>query len=149
MRNTLTGSIAVVAFLAVALAGGMISAGCSSDNDPPSALYNVWQLQDFTLADGTVVVVDDSTKYTVEFRTDDTVTVRADCNTCNGSFTADDNSLSIGPMACTLAACGEGSFDAQYLLALSTASDYELTPVLLLDYAGGTMRFTPVPTLFQ
>ena len=35
MRNTLIRSIALVTILAVALAGGMISAGCSdSDSDP-------------------------------------------------------------------------------------------------------------------
>lgn len=150
MRKILTGSVACAAILAFTLAAGMISTGCSdSDNDPPSGLYTVWQLQDFTLGDGTVTAVDDSTKYTIEFRTDGTVTVRADCNTCNGGFTADDERINLGAMACTLAACPPGSFDAQYQAALGTASEYDLAPQLLWDYEGGTMRFIPAPTLFE
>jgi heat shock protein HslJ len=146
----MAGNTVLAAVMAVFLVGGMISAGCSdSDNDPPSALYTVWQLQEFVLTDGTVSAVDDPAKYTLTLNMDGTASVRADCNMCNGNFNADDNSLSFGLMACTLAACPPGSFDARYLAALGTASDYELTPALLLDYAGGTMRFIPAPTLFQ
>lgn len=151
MRKIMTRTTVLAAVMAALLAGGMISAGCSSsDNDPPAGLYTVWQLQDFTLGDGTLVAVDDSTKYTIEFRTDGTVTVRADCNTCNGGFTADDERITLGALlACTLAACPPGSFDSQYLAALGTASEYDLTPQLLWDYEGGTMRFIPAPTLFE
>ena len=149
MKKVLPRGVVLIAILALVTAAGMVSTGCSDDNDPPSGLYTVWQLQDFTLGDGTVVAVDDSTKYTIEFRTDGTVTVRADCNTCNGGFTADDERITLGALACTLAACPPGSFDAQYQAALGTASDYELTPQLLWDYDGGTMRFIPAPTLFE
>jgi heat shock protein HslJ len=124
-------------------------AGCSSsDNDAPDALFTIWQLQEFILDNGTTTPVDDPAKYTVEFKTDGTAAIRADCNNCSGSFTADDKDLRFGPMACTLAACPPGSFDSQFQAALSSVSSYELTPALLLDYDGGVMRLIPQPTLF-
>ena len=148
MRNVMVRNTVLAAVLAVFLAGGLITAGCSSDNDPDERLYSLWQLVEFALDDGTVVAVDDPAKYTIEFRTDNTDTIRADCNTCNGSFTADEDTLSFGPQACTLAACGAGSFDAQFQAALGTVSEYNIDVSLFLDYAGGTMRLTLVPTLF-
>jgi len=149
MKNSMVRNTVLTAVLAFFLAGGMITAGCSSDNDPDSRLYTVWQLMEFVLDDGTTVAVDEPLKYTIEFRTDGTDAIRADCNTCGGNFTADDKKLSFGPQACTLAACASGSFDAQFQAALGSVSEYNIDVSLFLEYAGGTMRFTPVPALFQ
>jgi heat shock protein HslJ len=140
--------MALAAVLAIIGAGGMVSSGCSSDSDPDAALYTIWQLHEFVLDDGTIVTVDDPAKYTLELKTDGTASIQADCNRCSGSFSADEDSLTFGPMACTLAACAAGSLGTQYQMALGSASDYELTPQLLLSYDGGVMRFIPVPTLF-
>jgi heat shock protein HslJ len=149
MRNVMVRNTLLAAVLAMFLAGGLITAGCSSsDNDPDARLYSVWNLMEFVLDDGTVVTVDNALKYTVEFRTDNTDTIRADCNTCGGSFTADEDTLSFGPQACTLAACGAGSFDAQFQAALGSVSKYNIDVSLFLEYAGGTMRLAPTPTLF-
>jgi heat shock protein HslJ len=149
MKNSMVRTTVLTAVLAVFLAGGIMSAGCSSsDNDPDSRLYTVWQLMEFVLDDGTVVAVDEPLKYTIEFRTDNTDTIRADCNTCNGNFTADDKKLRFGPQACTLAACAAGSFDAQFQAALGSVSEYNIDVSLFLEYTGGMMRLAPVPTLF-
>jgi heat shock protein HslJ len=141
--------VTLLAALALFVSGGLMFSGCSdSDNDAPDALFTIWQLQEFILDDGTTTPVDDPAKYTVEFKTDRTAAIRADCNNCGGAFFADDKNLSFGPMACTLAACPPGSFDTQFQAALGSVSSYELTPALLLDYDGGVMRFIPQPTLF-
>jgi heat shock protein HslJ len=149
MSKALIKNVTLLATLAIVVSGGLMFAGCSSsDNDPPAALYNIWQLQEFILDDGTTTPVDDPAKYTVEFRTDGTDAIRADCNNCGGNFTADESSLRFGPQACTIAQCAAGSFDTQFQAALGSVSGYELTPALLLDYEGGVMRFIPQPTLF-
>jgi heat shock protein HslJ len=148
MKPAIIRNTALAAVIALLIGGGMISTGCSSDNDPDAALYTIWQLQEFILDDGTTVPVDEPANYTLELRTDGTAAIRADCNNCSGSFNADEDTLTFGLMACTLAACPEGSFESQYRMALGTASGYELTPQLLLDYDGGVMRFIPAPTLF-
>lgn len=150
MNNAVLRNGTLVAVIAVILFGGLISVGCSSDDDPDPLLYATWQLQEFVLDDGTTVTVDDPTKYTVDLRTDYTTTIRADCNTCSGSFTADDKDLSFGLLACTLAACPSGSLDTQFQVALGSVSSYTIDTSLFLDYEGGVMRFlapvaTPVP----
>jgi len=148
MKNSLTKNAVLLAVMALVVSGGLMIAGCSSSDDAPDSLFTIWQLQEFVLDDGTTTPVDDPVKYTVEFRTDNTAAIRADCNNCNGPFSADDENLSFGLMACTIAACPPGSFDTQFQAALSTVSSFEITPNLLLDYDGGTMRFIPQPTLF-
>ena len=148
MKNTMIRNATLVVAIAIVIAGGMISTGCSSDNDADAALYTIWQLHEFVLDDGTTVPVDDPAKYTLELRTDGTASIKSDCNSCSGSFSADEDTLTFGPLACTLAMCAPGSFDNQYQMALSSASDYELTPQLLLNYDGGVMRFIPEPTIF-
>jgi heat shock protein HslJ len=147
MKPAIIRNTALAAVIALLIGGGMISTGCSSDNDPDAGLYTIWQLHEFVLDDGTTVPVDEPAHYTLELRTDGTAVIRSDCNNCSSSFSADEDTLTFGLMACTLAACLPGSFDSQYRMALSTASGYELTPQLLLDYDGGVMRFIPAPTL--
>jgi heat shock protein HslJ len=149
-NNTVTGGVVLVAAIAVLIGGGLIAAGCSSDDDPNPLLYATWQLQEFVLDDGTTVTVDDPTKYTVELRTDHTTTIRSDCNTCSGSFSADDKDLSFGLLACTLAACPSGSLDTQFQTALGSVSSYTIDTSLFLDYEGGVMRLlAPVATPLQ
>lgn len=150
MKSTVIGHAALVAVIAMLVAGGLMAAGCSSDNDPNTFLFDTWQLQEFVLDDGTTVTVDDPLKYTVTFNTDHTANIRSDCNSCSGRFDADDKDLSFGPLACTLAACAAGSFDTQFQAALGTVSSYTIDTSLFLDYAGGTMRLlAPVATPVQ
>ena len=150
MNISMARHFALVAALAAALTGGVLAGGCSSDNDPDPLLYAAWQLQEFVLDDGTVITPDDPLKYTVTFNTDGTADIRADCNSCSGGFTADEDSLRFGVLACTLAACPSGSLDSQFQAALGTASDYNIDTSLYLDYEGGTMRFlAPVATPVQ
>jgi len=148
MKNALIRNVAFLAALALVVSGGLTLTGCSSDNDPPDSLFTIWQLQEFILDDGTTTPVDDPAKYTVEFRTDNTASIRSDCNSCSGTFSADDENLSFGPLACTIAQCAPGSFDSQFQAALSSVSSYEMAPNLLIDYNGGVMRLIPQPTLF-
>ncbi len=123
LKHTVIRNAVFLVVIAVILTGGLMSVGCSSDDDPNPLLYATWQLQEFVLDDGTTVTVDDPTKYTVELRTDHTTTIRSDCNTCGGNFTADDKDLSFGLLACTLAACPSGSLDTQFQTALGFELD--------------------------
>jgi heat shock protein HslJ len=135
----------------VVIALGFAAAGCDSDSSSTSAdLIAAWQLQEFILADGTVTAVDDPEKYTMDFGADGRVSVVTDCNRCNGAYAVDGDSLTLGPLACTIAACLPGSFDGQFQVGLSTVSSYEVADgSLFLRYAGGELRLTPAPALFQ
>ena len=92
----------------------------------------------------------DAYNYTLTFNADGTAGIRSDCNSCSGSFTADEDSLRFGNLACTLAFCGDASLDARFQSALGSASNYDIDTSLFLDYEGGTMRFlAPVATPLQ
>jgi heat shock protein HslJ len=79
------------------------------------------------------------------------VSIVTDCNRSNGSNTVDGGSLTFGPpLACTIAACLPGSLDGQFQVALSTLSNLEVADgSLFLRYAGGELRVTGLPALFQ
>ena len=146
-----TGHFARTALLLATVLTMLLLAGCSDDDDNiPVEILATWQLQEFILDGGTTTKVDDPAKYTVEFKNDGNAHVKADCNNCNGSYFVDGMNLSFGAMACTLAACPPGSFDAQFTGALSTVASYEIqNGALFLKYQGGELRMTPEPTLFQ
>ena len=68
--------------------------------------------------------------------------VRADCNRCTGGYELQGNSLTLGLMACTLAACLPGSLHDDYLKALGSVSTWQRTDSeLLLMYDAGALRF--------
>ncbi len=76
----------------------------------------------------TVSPVLDST-ITLEFGADGTVSGNATCNSYNGSFTTDGDSLSIGQLATTRMACASDELntqEAQYLTALQNAATFEI-----------------------
>jgi heat shock protein HslJ len=104
-------------------------------------LQGAWALEAFELASGQTVRVSDPSSYTIEFRGDE-VGLRVDCNSCGGGYEISGNELRLGNLACTLAFCAEGSFDGQYLEAISSASTFSLSGTeLRIRYAQGVMRF--------
>ena len=99
----------------------------------------VWALQTLGSAQ-----IPDPQNYTVRFGTDGLLSARADCNNCTGSYEVSGNLLSISEiLACTRAYCGEDSLDREYIIALTSASQYVRRGSRLeIEYAGGTMTFT-------
>jgi heat shock protein HslJ len=110
----------------------------------------VWELQEIQFSDDTLLVADPSSNYTVEFSDDGTLALRADCNRGRSSFTTDsDRSLTIDPIATTLAACPEGSLGNDFVSALSNSALYFFQDDnLFIDMAfdSGTMRFAEAAT---
>jgi heat shock protein HslJ len=86
----------------------------------------VWKLTSYEAqgaAPVTALVPDD---FTSRF-TDGRVEVRADCNRCGGGYSATESTLSVGLMACTLAACPSAPLDTQFAGALQAAQTYTVT----------------------
>jgi heat shock protein HslJ len=135
--------LVVSAALLLVLPGILVVAGCGNDDDAPTGLVAVWQLQEFIPDTGAATTIADPTNYTVEFTDAGGASIKADCNRCSGSYTTDGSQLTFGaPMACTLAACGSDSYDGEFLAALATTSSYEIKDSqLYLRYEGGQMRF--------
>ena len=117
---------------------------------PPSAATSVattvtdviWQW--VSLVDRTTqktTTIPDPTKYTITFRTDGTVSGKADCNNFSGTYTTTQG-YSIKITTSTKAACGEGSLDQQYLQLLGqvAAGGPDGSGGFALETAGGAQR---------
>jgi heat shock protein HslJ len=128
-----------------------VIAGCSgSDGTAPDAeplrTEVLWQLDSWSPSSGPAIQVSDPSLYTVRFHANGTVDARADCNRCGGGARVDGASLTIGPLACTLAACPMPTLGDQFTAALTRVSSYVQTPgELVLVYGGGTLRFRAAP----
>ena len=75
-----------------------------------------WQLVEIVSMDDRVEAPDDRSLYTVEFKADGSVQVRADCNRGTGSWTSvSPGQLQFGQMAATQALCLPGSLHDRYI----------------------------------
>ena len=109
----------------------------------PNAITNiVWQWTSVTnqTTRGTTTVAKPQ-DYTITFRADGTLSGKADCNTFTGTY-SQANGFSIKLGASTMAACGAGSLDQQYLQLLSAvaAGGPDGAGNLALETAGGEQR---------
>ena len=102
----------------------------------------VWQWTSVTnKPTGETTTVAKPQDYTITFRTDGTLSGKADCNTFTGTYSqASGFSITIG--ATTMAACAEGSLGQQYLELLSAvvAGGPDGQGNLALENAGGEKR---------
>lgn len=72
-----------------------------------------------------------------------TLQARADCNSCGGSASLSGSTLTVGPLACTLAACATAPLDTRFTGLLTGPLTVRLNNrVLQLNNAqGGELRF--------
>ena len=90
--------------------------------------------------------IDQPERYTIQFNSDGSMNIKADCNSGTAEFTLDGNSIRIEPGRMTLMACDPTSHSDKFLQYLNAAAIYffkgeELFIDLKMD--GGTMRFGP------
>jgi heat shock protein HslJ len=130
-----------LALVVVILAVGAV--GCDENPVSPSELVDItWQLQSVSRVGNPVVNVPNPEQFTVRFETNNTIAVRADCNTCTGGYTLDGESLSIGQLACTLIACPSPGLDALYTAALQNVRTAEVSGnELVMTGTEFTLRF--------
>jgi heat shock protein HslJ len=159
-QRVLRGAI-IVMVLAVALAGCGAAATPTATPKPapptatpvPAAAATsvattvtdvVWQwvsLVDRSVSPAKTTTVPDPTKYTITFKTNGTVSGKADCNNFTGTYTTT-KGYSIKINTSTMAFCGEGSLDQQYLQLLGqvAAGGPDGTGGFALETAGGAQR---------
>jgi heat shock protein HslJ len=104
----------------------------------------VWQwvsLVDRTAQPAKTTTVPDPAKYTIIFRTDGTVSGKADCNSFTGTYTTT-RGYSIKTTTSTTAYCGETSLDKQYIQLLNqvAAGGPDGAGGFALETAGGAQR---------
>lgn len=100
---------------------GMLGAiGCSDNPTSPTAsLEGVWRILSIQRPPQAVETAPVGVIYQVSFD-DGRVSLRVDCNTCAGPYTASGSTLTIGPvLACTRAACGTASYEGAVVSLLN------------------------------
>jgi heat shock protein HslJ len=114
---------------------------------PPSSdvplIGTSWRLQDFKTAQGTILGVTNPRDYTLSFAADGHMTIRADCNSGTGSYTAEGGNISIKVLEMSQATCNPSSLWQQFLQALGQGTTYRQTnDTLTIDVPPkGTLRF--------
>jgi heat shock protein HslJ len=124
----------------------LLSIGCTTD--PPTTpttdqLAGGWRLVALRPAGSPAdVPAPANASYAVTF-TDGRVSVRADCNTCNGVFSLTGQTLTAGPtLICTRAACPTMAFENTYTQLIAGDSTVSLNGnQLVLTSSRGTLRF--------
>jgi len=107
----------------------------------------VWRWVQTQYNDDRKIVPAETGNYTVRFKEDGTLSVRADCNQKGGTYSVAEaeNRISIEITHSTMAACPEGSLEDEFVRGLSAASIYFIKNGDLyidLKYDSGTMRFS-------
>ena len=124
-----------VASLAVVVVVAALVGACGSSSSGTARLTGkTWTLsavtQDVPAFQGVIPPAEQG-KYTIEFRTDNTFSAKADCNTVQGAYIAGDGgSMTITPGPTTLVACPPGSLGSAYTAALALTTSCWETPVI-------------------
>jgi heat shock protein HslJ len=128
-----SGSTAARRTLIVALTAGLGALACDTSVTGPDAgsLLGTWRLTALQQSPGPAVPITDPSLFTATFGADGKVNVKADCNVCNGSYTAQGQQIEIGPMACTLAYCQSAPLDTRYTELLQSATTWSVQGVVL------------------
>lgn len=106
----------------------------------------VWQWQHTLMNNDDEFVPDNPANYTVRFMEAGTVTVQADCNRMGGTYTVNENAITIALGPSTMAACPEDSLGDRFADQLVGAAIYFFRNddlYLDLKYDSGTMKFAP------
>ena len=89
-----------------ALAGAPLLSCSNGVTGPSDLMGGVWKLQSMELAGSSSrFVPDNPDRFTVEFKADGVIGVRADCNSCGGTYSLSGDALTVRGMACTLVLC--------------------------------------------
>jgi heat shock protein HslJ len=145
--SKLVRSTLVLACLSIVLVVGVACAPPPTPVPPTATPANtitniVWQWTSVTTKPtGETTKVSDPQNYTITFRDDGTLSGKADCSTFSGTY-SQEGGFTITLGASTMAACGEGSLDQQYLelLGAVVAGGPDGQGNLALENAGGEKR---------
>ena len=112
----------------------------------PALVDIPWAWVELVQPNGDRTAPSDPAQYTITFRADSGVKVKADCNLGTGSYTLDGDLLTIRAGIMTLAMCAEGSLGVQFVQYLNAASTYTFEDgslLITLKLDGGVMKFAP------
>jgi heat shock protein HslJ len=130
---------------AAVVAAGLAGAACDDETliSPSAAVEGSWRLYQLEQR-GTFTNVNDPERFVVRFEDGGRMSVRADCNSCSGTYRFDANGrIDVDDViACTRVFCASAPFDTAFVDLLA-ASDRWFTEGgnLVLGSDQGSLRF--------
>lgn len=85
-----------------------------------------WQLVQLTALGGFVFTPDDPGKYVLNFRSENRLTGKSDCNQITGTWLQEDSTLRFQPFSSSRSLCSPGSLHNNFVLYLRDVQVYEL-----------------------
>ena len=108
---------------------------------------NAWVWQKSQYNNDTEITPTNPADFVAQFTTDNGFSSTTDCNNVMGSYTVDGGTLSFGPMATTLMACLDETYESQYAGMLAEVRSYFIDEsgrlILEFQYDSGSMIFEP------
>jgi heat shock protein HslJ len=95
---------------------------CEVDVVGPSELQGQWRLYVLERAGGASIDGEIAGRFTVRFDEDGRMSVRADCNSCGGTFRIEDRWVVTGTLACTRVYCPSAPLDSAFMEVLDGRS---------------------------
>ncbi len=124
MRTTMLLLMLILSIGAGPVTTGLAQRGNSSSTSNDLAGTS-WQLVKFQGSDGSTLVPDDRSKYTITFGTNGRATVRVDCNRGGGSWKyKGPNQIQFGAMSITRTKCGPNSLHDRIVREGAAVRDY-------------------------
>jgi len=132
----------------------LVLATCGASAQTPQVARSrltgtAWQLVRVEGPGGKAVTPSDTTKYTIEFQTDDRVSARIDCNGGRGRWKSSGTSqIEFGPLGLTRVKCPPGSLDDRMVKDWEAIRSYAIKGnhlFLSLTSGNGTYEFRPLP----
>ncbi len=101
------------------------SPAAAKESTPRGLAGSAWRLVEIASMDDSVYRPDDRDRYTLEFRGDESMSLRADCNRGSGTWeSASPGQLRFGRIAVTRALCPPGSLHDRYLSQFEFVRSY-------------------------
>jgi heat shock protein HslJ len=88
----------------------------------PSALQGEWRLELLQRSGSSTISGEVAGRFTVRFDEDGRISVRADCNSCGGTFRIEDQWVVTGTLACTRVYCPSAPLDSAFMEVLDGRS---------------------------
>ena len=127
-RNYPLGLVMAIAFLATGISAQTSAADGVAIEQPPvesTLAGRTWQLVRIMSMNDTESVPKDRTLYTMRFKSDGDVQIRADCNRAVGNWTSETaGKLQFGPLASTKALCPPDSLHDEYMAQFPWVRSY-------------------------
>ena len=136
----------LMAFLVAQIICLALASSASADGQPEAGEITgvVWKWQQTRYNNDTQNVPSDPSQYTIEFKSDGKLNIRADCNRAGGTYSMEGKRITIEQTHSTMAMCPPGSLDQDFNKDLGAAAIYFFKDGFLyldLKYDSGTMKF--------